>query len=338
MNTDRWYYRVFQSAPDLIRALLPAASATATTTTTAATTAGAGATLGLDPSEPGDRFYRFEALELKELSHRLDGVLWPRTSASRTEPDSPESSSSETGSPELPVVLLEVQMHPDPEFHGRLSAQSLRFVQRHPRVEHLEVVVITPHHRLKLGPSNPPRLLRAVLEEVHWISLEELSRQPDLDPLLNLLTLPIRPEAELPANSRQVVARRPDLSAIVLSMLGQRFPQCTEDQLMQIAEIPREEMRHTRLVQDWLEEGRQEGRQQGRQEGRQQGRQEGRQEGRRDEAAAVTLRQLNRRCGPLSEASTARIEALPLEQLEALAEALLDFSGPADLATWLAAR
>jgi len=29
---------------------------------------------------------------------------------------------------------------------------------------------------------------------------------------------------------------------------------------------------------------------------------------------------------------------LPLEQLEALAEALLDFSGPADLATWLAAR
>ena len=25
MNTDRWYYRVFQSAPDLIRALLPGA-------------------------------------------------------------------------------------------------------------------------------------------------------------------------------------------------------------------------------------------------------------------------------------------------------------------------
>jgi hypothetical protein len=27
---------------------------------------------------------------------------------------------------------------------------------------------------------------------------------------------------------------------------------------------------------------------------------------------------------------------MPLEQLEALAEALLDFSGPADLAAWLA--
>ena len=50
----------------------------------------------------------------------------------------------------------------------------------------------------------------------------------------------------------------------------------------------------------------------------------------------VTLRQLNRRCGPLSETTTARIKALPLAQLESLADALLDFSGPADLAAWLA--
>ena len=32
-----------------------------------------------------------------------------------------------------------------------------------------------------------------MLEQVHWISLENLCQQPDLDPLLNLLTLPIRP-------------------------------------------------------------------------------------------------------------------------------------------------
>ena len=56
------------------------------------------------------------------------------------------------------------------------------------------------------------------------------------------------------------------------------------------------------------------------------------------EAANVTLRQLARRFGPLSDATTARLEALPLEQLEALAEALLDFKGPADLSTWLTAH
>ena len=56
------------------------------------------------------------------------------------------------------------------------------------------------------------------------------------------------------------------------------------------------------------------------------------------EAAKVTLRQLARRCGPLSDTTAARIEALPLEQLEALAEALLDFRGPGDLTAWLAAH
>jgi hypothetical protein len=50
----------------------------------------------------------------------------------------------------------------------------------------------------------------------------------------------------------------------------------------------------------------------------------------------VTLRQINRRCGPLSDATTARIQVLPLEQLELLTESLLDFNGPADLAAWLA--
>ena len=103
---------------------------------------------------------------------------------------------------------------------------------------------------------------------------------------------------------------------------------------MVIAGIPREEIRHTRAVQDWLAEGRQEGRQ----EGEAKGRQEGLQEGQAREAAKMTLRLLNRRCGPLSEATTAQIQALPLEQLEALADALLDFQGPADLAAWLAAN
>jgi len=298
LNTDRWYYRVFQSAPDLIRSLLPGSAA-----------ANANA-LSLDPDTPGDQLYRFEALEIKELSHRLDGVLWPRES----------TGCAETGSPEFPVVLLEVQMHPDPGFHHRLAAQTYRFLQQHPQVEHWAVLVITPHNRLKLGPT---QALQVFLDQqVVWLSLEELSQQPNLDPLLILLTLPVRPESELAASSQQILARRPDLKTVVLPMLVQRFPQLTEAQIMVIAGIPREEIRHTRAVQDWLAEGRQ----------------EGRQEGEAREAAKMTLRLLNRRCGPLTGATTTQIQALPLEQLESLADALLDFQGPADLATWLAAN
>ena len=73
----------------------------------------------------------------------------------------------------------------------------------------------------------------------------------------------------------------------------------------------------------------------GRQEGRQEGRQVGRQEGRQAEAAALTLRQLQRRCGSLNPNQQARIEALSLSALEALADALLDFQGPEDLKAWL---
>jgi Domain of unknown function (DUF4351) len=52
--------------------------------------------------------------------------------------------------------------------------------------------------------------------------------------------------------------------------------------------------------------------------------------------AKDTLRLLSRRCGPLSAEQDSVIRSLPLERLEALAEALLDFEGMADLHAWRA--
>ena len=294
MKTDHWFYGLFQSAPDLIALLLPK---------------GSSALPALGPDSPGDALYRFEAPELKAANHRLDGAFWPR--------------SGEAGTPEQPVVLLEVQMHSKPGFTHRLGAQSFRFLQLHPKVQHLAVVVVVPHRRLNLGPARLPQQLQAFADGVIWLSLEELGQQPDLDPLLNLLTLPVRSEDELKLRTQQILERRPDLLSAVLPMLVERFPTFTREEIMVIAGIPAKELRHTRAAQQWIEEGRQEGEAKG--EAR----------GRAAEAAAVTLRLLNRRCGPLSEATTAIVQALPLEQLEALAEALLDFSGPQDLTTWL---
>ncbi len=71
------------------------------------------------------------------------------------------------------------------------------------------------------------------------------------------------------------------------------------------------ELRQTRVYQEALEEGRQLG------------------------EVALVLRQLNRRVGEISPELQAQIEALSLEQVEALAEALLDFSGVEDLVSWL---
>jgi predicted transposase YdaD len=63
---------------------------------------------------------------------------------------------------------------------------------------------------------------------------------------------------------------------------------------------------------------------------------EGRAKGRAEGEAEVVLRQLRRRCGDLSTVQEATIRALPLERLEALADALLDFGGAEDPRAWLA--
>jgi predicted transposase YdaD len=298
LKTDHWFYGLFQSAPDLIALLLPASGTAAP---------------WLEPDSPGDALYRFEAPELKAANHRLDGAFWPR--------------SGDKGTPGRPVVLLEVQMHAKPGFKHRLGAQSFRFLQLHPQVQHLAVVVVVPHRRLKLGPAQLPPQLQVFLDGVIWLSLEELGQQADLDPWLTLLTLPVRPQAELPASTQQILELRPDLLSTVLTMLFERFPTLSPEEIMVIAGIPTDQLLHTRAAQDLLDRGRQEGRQEGEVQGEARGRALG--------EATVALRQLNRRCGPLSETITAQIQALPLEQLELLAEALLDFGGPADLAAWL---
>jgi predicted transposase YdaD len=64
-------------------------------------------------------------------------------------------------------------------------------------------------------------------------------------------------------------------------------------------------------------------------------RQEVRQEVRQEEGRSLVLRQLNRRVGEVSEAARSHIETLSLEQIEALADALLDFSVVEDLTNWL---
>ena len=297
MKSDHWFYRVFQALPDLIR-WLPATDADSGSGFADQGLAAAGRGL-LEAGE--DSIYRFSAPELKALSHRLDGLLWPRDSAS--------------GSEALPVVILEVQMHPEPVFHHRLAAETFRFLQQQPQVRHLRVVVLLAHSRLNLGPRQPAALGRFLTEDVAWVDLEALCRQQGTDPLLALLTIPLRPEPELSSCCQEILALRPELLELILPMLVERFAELSTEQIMVITGIPLDDLRHTRAFQEILSEGRQ--------------------EGQRQEASALTLRQLDRRCGPLLPATRAAIEALELPQLETLAEELLDFGGAADLLRWL---
>jgi predicted transposase YdaD len=63
-------------------------------------------------------------------------------------------------------------------------------------------------------------------------------------------------------------------------------------------------------------------------------REEGRKQGRVEGALSFVLRQLKRRLGAIPDELLSQIQVLPLAQIEALAEALLDFATVADLEGW----
>ncbi|WP_338462148.1 DUF4351 domain-containing protein [Synechococcus elongatus IITB7] len=65
------------------------------------------------------------------------------------------------------------------------------------------------------------------------------------------------------------------------------------------------------------------------------GREEGRLEGRREEARTLVLRLLAKRYGALSPSLLTQVQVLTVEQMEALGEALFDFTSMADLESWL---
>jgi predicted transposase YdaD len=107
-------------------------------------------------------------------------------------------------------------------------------------------------------------------------------------------------------------------------------------ELPEVAMLPIE----LRRFQEWIDEAMAEGRAEGRAEAMAEGRAEGEAKGMTAGGHAQQLRTITRLLGrrvalPGPEA-LARMEALPLETLEQLAEDLLDFSGPDDLDAWLA--
>ena len=308
--------------PDLVCHLLPGLAA-----------ADSSSSSGPEPEPPRETAYIFRPVALKKVAHYPDGVLWPRQQPG--------------GSEVLPVVLLEVQMHADRRFHRRLGAETFRLLQQHQEVAHLQVLVLLAHRRLALGSSQPLLLRRFLEQDVTWVDLQALACQPDLDPMLALLTLPVQKEPDLGPCSQRIVALRPDLIELIVPILSERFQGLTPSQIMATLGISKDFWRHTRAFQDILAKGRQEGveigRQEGRQvglkeglkEGRELGLEEGLEEGRRREACALALRLLERRCGSLSAATTSRIEVLSRAQLENLTLSLLDFRSGEDLQNWL---
>jgi predicted transposase YdaD len=254
--------------------------------------------------------YVFSAPVLKEREYRLDGLFLPPA-------DQPES----------PALILEAQMAADPDFLLRLNAETGCLLQQQQRqgrpIRQWQVVVICPSRQLNFGDPTPVQ--EFVERRVVWIELLSERLPPAAPPLQRALWMLLLPEAQLPACAALIRAEAAgtslgaEIDDVIAAILVSRFSGRTVHEICAMGGISVEDFSSSVAYREIFGLGRQ----------------EGRQEGRQAEAAALTLRLLQRRCGSLNPNQEARIQALPLSALEALADALLDFQGPEDLKAWL---
>ncbi|MFN9244424.1 MAG: DUF4351 domain-containing protein, partial [Cyanobacteriota bacterium] len=209
-------------------------------------------------------------------------------------------------------------------------------------VHHWRLLVFCPSRELNFG--DPVPVAEFLKERVLWIELAPDRMPHSAPPLQKALGLLLLPEEELPASSaaiRQQAAAKSmanDLDDVISAILLSRFNGRSITESCAMGGITLDDFTNSVAYKEIFGRGLEEGQHKGREEGRLEGLQEGLQEGRQAEAAAVSLRLLQRRCGPLAPDQQSLIQSLPLAELEALADALLDFQGSADLTAWLAQR
>ncbi len=302
MASDKLFYSIFHDQPDLILRWLQDLPADA-----------AG--------------YRFSAPVLKEREYRLDGLFLPPADR-----------------PDLPAIVLEAQMAADEDFLLRLNAESGRFVQQHRWKRDWLVVVICPNRTMNFGPIVPVR--EFVEHRVRWIELVPSDGQAVGEPLTQVLSLLVQPEARVRTitdslrQQASINRAAEQVLPLIAAILLARFNDRAIPEICAMGGLTLDDFTNSRAYREIFREGEARGEARGVALGEARGvalgEARGKALGKALGEATVTLRQLNRRCGPLSAATTAQIEALPLEQLESLADALLDFSGAADLQAWLA--
>jgi predicted transposase/invertase (TIGR01784 family) len=216
------------------------------------------------------------------------------------------------------ILHAEFQTEPDPDMPFRLADYRLRIFRRFPNKQVRQIVIY-----LNLTTSELVHQTAFVIPGTrHEFEVIRLWEQPTdiFFEAVGLLPLAVLSNTQDKDNTLRQVASRIDaipelrtqanLAASASLLAGLVLKKEFIHQVLR-----REIMQQSVIYQEWREEFLQ--------------------EGKLEEALSLVLRQLSRRIGDMSSEVRSQVQTLPLTQIEALGEALLDFSSPNDLTSWL---
>ena len=255
---------------------------------------------GLDYTDA--QAYRFCSEEIKQTAFRLDGILTP-----------PQEDI------DLPVIFVEVQFQPDPNFYSRFFCEIFFYLHQNRPIQPWQAVVIYPTRQVETdGSLHYSTLLES--ERIKRIYLEDLKDPPTDRMGLQLIQLIVADE-EKAINAAQNLLKRIKIQTDqetaahwlewVETILVYKLPRLSREEIQKMLGYNDIELKQTRFYQDVFTEGVHDG------------------------EAKVILRLLNRRFGNLTPETITNIQKLNSDQLETLADKMFDFTTQNDLDAWL---
>ena len=260
--------------------------------------------LGLDYA--GDS-YCFSSEEIKQTTFRIDGLFKPVTD-----------------DPDQPIIFVEVQYQVDNDFYGRLFSELTLYLYLKKPNRNWLILLIYPNRSIEKKASIE-FLPFLNLPQVHRIYLEDYQDRTDLSPSLEFIRLIVSDKQQTISRAKDLAERLDKIDVdgldLIETILVYKLPHLSREEIKQMLSVYEVKLQDTRFFQEISAEERKVGEIIGKQE----------------ECIKLVSRLLKRKFGVQPELETIlqNFPTYPLEKLEDLADALLDFKAIADLEVWL---
>ncbi|MEY3402912.1 MAG: hypothetical protein RLZZ86_2528 [Cyanobacteriota bacterium] len=249
-----------------------------------------------EPTENA-RDYQFTSVEVKEKAFRFDGIFM-------------------ADSLEKPIYFVEVQFQQKPDFYWELIAEINIYLNQFKPVQDWQGVALFAKRSLDVGELTAYQQELINSGRIKRIYLDEL---PPGSIGMGLIELIVSKEAQAPELVKTLIARtktevendreKQGIIELLETVLLSKFSQLSRQEIEAMFLVS--DIKQTRVYQEAKQEGRQNG------------------------EMILLIRQLSKKFGKLKDIYIENINSLKIEQLEKLAEALLDFTEINDLETWL---